>query len=412
MTIALAEFGRVGPTAVTRLAFTAEDEAAHTFIAERMRAIGLQTRTDAFGNLFGRRPGLEEAAPVILTGSHLDGPPYGGMFDGTTGVMCALEAVRAINHSSLALTHPLEVVAIRCEHLDRFGTSCLGSRAMSGKLTEDDLDRLVDKQTGESLREALLAAGHLRQPLASVHVGERVGAFVELHIEQGRVLEDARNRLGVVTAIAGPTRFLVRLEGVADHSGGTPMTLRRDAFCGAAEVALALERLAGSTSSSVGTIGVIEVSPGAMHTVPGLVEFAVDIRGVDATEKAALVRHFQSEMEAIAARRGLQLSWKCSVDEPPVPCSETVRRAIRDALMDEGLSHIEMPSGGGHDAQHLARCTDIGMIFVPSVDGISHTPQERTNWDDLALGAQALRLSLERLDAALPTNGSRPAQKP
>jgi N-carbamoyl-L-amino-acid hydrolase len=243
-----------------------------------------------------------------------------------------------------------------------------------------------------------------------VHIGERVGAFVELHIEQGRVLEDAGSRLGVVTAIAGPTRFLVRLEGLADHSGGTPMKLRRDAFCGAAEVALALERLAGSTASAVGTIGVIEVSPGAMHTVPGVAEFAVDIRGVDGTEKAALVRQFQSEMEAIAGRRGLRLSCKCSVDEPPVPCSEIVRRAIRDALKDEGLTHIEMPSGGGHDTQHLAGCTEAGMIFVPSVDGISHTPDERTSWDDLALGAQGLGVSLERLDAALPTNGLQAAQ--
>lgn len=400
-TIALAEFGRVGPTAVTRLAFTSEDEAAHKFIAQRMRAVGLETRVDAFGNVFGRRSGTDEAASVILTGSHLDGPPDGGMFDGTVGVICALEAVHAMNERGVALRHPLEVVAIRCEHLDRFGMSCLGSRAMSGKLNDPELDRLADRQTGESLREALLAAGHLGEPLASVRLEDRVGAFVELHIEQGRVLEDAGDRLGVVTAIAGPTRFLVRLEGVADHSGGTPMKLRRDALCGAAETALALERLATSTSSSVGTVGVFEVRPGAMHTVPGVAEFAVDIRGVDAAEKAALVVRFRSEMEAIAARRELGLSFTCSVDEPPVPCSELVRRAIGDALMDERLQYVEMASGGGHDTQHLSRCTEAGMIFVPSVAGISHAPEERTEWEDLALGATALRAALERLDTVL-----------
>lgn len=402
-TVALAEFGRVGATAVTRLAFTSEDEAAHDFIAERMRSVGLKTRTDAFGNVFGRRTGAEASAPAILTGSHLDGPPDGGMFDGTVGVLCALEAVRALNERGVMLRHPLEVVAIRCEHLDRFGMSCLGSRAMSGKLDESDLDQLVDKHTGESLREALLAAGHLGEGLASVRVNDRLAAFVELHIEQGRVLEEAKQHLGVVTAIAGPTRFLVRLEGVADHSGGTPMKLRRDALCGAAETALALERLASSTSSSVGTIGVFEVRPGAMHTVPGLAEFAVDIRGVDADEKVALVAHFKSEMEAISAKRGLHLGFTCTVDEAPVPCSQTVRRAIGGALVGEGLPYIEMPSGGGHDTQHLARCTEAGMIFVPSVAGISHAPPERTEWEDLALGAKALTATLERLDGELPT---------
>src|SRR5262249_1602252 len=156
------------------------DEAAHTFIAERMRALGLQTRTDAFGNVFGRREGAVRDAPVLMTGSHLDGPPDGGMFDGTIGVLCALEAVPALNEAGAELRHPFEIVAIRCEHLDRFGMSCLGSRAMSGKLTEADLDRLADRETGESLRAALEAAGHLKEPLASARLGKEVGAFVEL----------------------------------------------------------------------------------------------------------------------------------------------------------------------------------------------------------------------------------------
>jgi hydantoinase/carbamoylase family amidase len=401
-TIALAEFGRVGPTAVTRLAFTPEDEQAHEFVAQQMHALGLKTRVDAFGNLFGRREGTVPDAPAILTGSHLDGPPDGGMFDGTIGVLCALEAVRAMNERGLHLSHPLEVVAIRCEHLDRFGMSCLGSRALAGKLQDADLDRLVDKQTGESLRAALISAGHLREPLASVRLRGRVAAFLELHIEQGRVLEDGGDRLGIVTAIAGPTRFQVRLAGTADHSGGTPMRLRRDALCGASEIILALERLAGATSSSVGTVGTISVTPGAMHTIPGVAEFGVDIRGVDTIEKAALVSAFRAELQAVSDRRGLRLDFTCSVDEQAIPCSEIVRRAIREGVGTEGLPYVEMPSGGGHDTQHLAHCTEAGMMFVPSIDGISHTPQERTSWADLALGVRALGAALERLDVLLP----------
>jgi hydantoinase/carbamoylase family amidase len=395
--LALADFGRVGPTAVTRLAFTEEDEAAHAFILERMAELGLRTRIDAFGNVFGRREGTDPDAPVVLTGSHLDGPPDGGMFDGTVGVVCALEGVRLLNERGVQTVHPIEVAAIRCEHLDRFGLSCLGSRAMAGKLVDEDLDQLRDVQDGQTLRDALGTAGHLRGPLASVRRGHDLKAFVELHIEQGRVLEDRGERLGVVTSIPGPTRFQVRLRGSADHSGGTPMALRRDALCGAADVVLALERGAQATATSVGTVGILTARPGAVHTIPGEVELFVDIRGVDIAEKDRLVASFQDEMRAIASRRGLKLESHCSVDELPVPCSPAVRTAIASALDNARLEFIEMASGGGHDAQHMAKITDAGMIFVPSIAGISHTPEERTAWEDLALGTEALAASVERL---------------
>lgn len=398
--LALAEYGRVGESAVTRLAFTSTDEAAHAFVEQRMRAAGLQTRVDAFGNVFGRRAGTRAGALPILTGSHLDGPPDGGMFDGTIGVLCALEAIHLLDARGVRTEHPIEVVAIRCEHLDRFGVSCLGSRALSGKLTDADLDRLRDglvEPSQPTLREALTAAGHLREGLDSVRLAGRVDAFVELHIEQGRVLEDRGERLGVVTGIAGPTRFRVRLVGSADHSGGTPMSLRRDALCGAAETILELERIARESSSSVGTVGVISARPGAVHTIPGDVELRVDIRGTDADEKRDVVARFRSRLEAIARERELELTVESSVDEDPVPCAPRVRAAIAEALADAGIAAIEMPSGGGHDAQHLAHCTEVGMLFVPSIGGISHTPDERTSWDDLAHGAQALALCLERL---------------
>jgi hydantoinase/carbamoylase family amidase len=396
MTVALAKFGQVGPTAVTRIAFTDADEAAANFVESRMREVGLVVRVDEFGNVFGRREGAQPGGPVVLTGSHIDGPPDGGMFDGTVGVICAIEACRLLDEKQVRTSAAIEVVAIRCEHLDRFGVSCLGSRALAGKLTEEDLDELRD-DGGQSVREVLLSRGYMRKPLESVKLASDVFAFIELHIEQGRVLEDIGEQLGVVTGIAGPTRFRFHINGPADHSGGTPMSLRRDALCGAAEIILELERLALASSSTVGTIGVIEARPGAVHTIPGEVDFDVDIRGVEADEKVRIVEEFLVQASAIARRRGLDIVYTTSVDESPVSCSPWVRRELGESLRKVGLSFIEMPSGGGHDSQHLAACTDVGMLFIPSVGGISHTPQEFSRWEDLAVGAGALSHCLERL---------------
>ena len=347
MTGAFAEFGRVGPTAVTRLAFTAEDEAAHAFMAERMREAGLTTRVDAFGNVFGRREGEDPEAPVVLTGSHLDGPPDGGRFDGTIGVICGLEAIRLLDERGVRTRNAIEVAAIRCEHLDRFGLSCLGSRALSGKLTEEHLDRLRDDEAGETLRDALLGAGHLRDDLASVRLDGRVASFVELHIEQGKVLEERGERLGVVTGIAGPTRFHIRLGGSADHSGGTPMSLRRDALCGGAEIVLALERSAAATASCVGTVGIIEARPGAVHTIPGDVELRVDIRGVDGDAKAELVEVFTEHVRTIAGERDLALVMSCSVNKPPCPARRGCARPWRGRSRTPGWSPSRCTAAAG-----------------------------------------------------------------
>jgi N-carbamoyl-L-amino-acid hydrolase len=410
MTTALADFGREGPTAVNRIAFTPVDEVAHTFVERHMRELGLETRVDAFGNVFGRRAGDDPDALPVMTGSHLDGPPAGGMYDGTIGVVCALEAVRVMNDLGIRTRRPIDVAAIRCEHLDRFGLSCLGSRALSGKLQEDDLDRLTDilvepPERARTLREVLRGAGHLHENLESVRLAGKVHAFLELHIEQGKVLEERGERLGIVTGIAGPTRFNVTLEGSADHSGGTPMSLRHDALCGAAEAILALERIAESEPPSVGTVGVLSVSPGAVHTIVGEARFRVDIRGVERAAKQRVVDAFTTVIREIAERRGLELTMTCSVDEPPVPCSPGVVEAVAGALADAGMEAIRMPSGGGHDAQHMAHCTDAAMIFVPSAGGISHTPDEHTSWDDLAHGATAVLHSLIRLAGEVATPG-------
>ncbi|MEE8117180.1 MAG: M20 family metallo-hydrolase [Gemmatimonadales bacterium] len=393
---ALAEFGKVGPTAITRLAYTQEDNEAHRHVERLMRDAGMETRYDAFGNLFGRRNGTDAAAKPVVTGSHLDGPPNGGIYDGVIGVLSGIEVCRMLAEAQTRTRRPIEVVAVRCEHLDRFGLSCLGSRAFGGKLKPGDLDRLKD-DAGITLRQALDECGFEPERLETVNLKDRIHAWVELHVEQGRVLEDAGKTVGVVTAIAGPTRYKVRIEGIADHSGATPMSIRRDALCGAAEMVLDLERLSRATADCVGTVGIVEAFPGAVHTIPGSAEFYVDIRGVRKEDKQRLVEDFREAMERRARARDLELSVETFVDEDPVPCTDWVIETLTGVCRDLDANFMIMSSGAGHDTQHVAADADVGMFFIPSARGIAHTPDEYTAIEEVAYGAEVLAESLVRL---------------
>ena len=385
----LAGFGKCGPTAVTRLAFTQADNEAHRYVEELMIEAGLATRYDSFGNLFGRRAGADASAKPVVTGSHVDGPPNGGIYDGVIGVLSGIEVCRSLSRAGVTTRRPIEVCAVRAEHLDRFGVSCLGSRALGGKLSQDDLDRLEDDQ-GASLRQVLRQCGFEPDRLETVSLQGRIHAWIELHVEQGRVLEDAGKRIGVVTSIAGPTRYRVTVEGVADHSGATPMAIRRDALMGAAEMLLDLERLSSTTDDCVGTVGIIRALPGAVHTIPGTAEFFVDIRGVDKEAKTALVRQFRRAMEQRANARSLDLSVEMFVDEDPVSCTDWVVDTLTQVCRDLDASVLVMPSGAGHDTQHVAAVADVGMFFIPSSRGIAHTPEELTALEDVAYGTEVL----------------------
>lgn len=393
---ALAGFGKVGPTAITRLAFTPEDNAAHAYIEGRMRQAGLATHYDAFGNLWGTRKGTEQGAKPVVTGSHVDGPPDGGIYDGVIGVLSGLEVCRMLDEAKTPTRRPISVVAVRSEHLDRFGISCLGGRALGGKLKPADLDRLQDKD-GVTLRQALKDGGFAPDKLDSVSLKGKIHAWVELHVEQGRVLEDMGKLIGVVTAIAGPTRYKVRVEGMADHSGATPMSIRKDALCGAAEMILDLERLAKATADCVGTIGIVEAKPGAVHTIPGEAVFFVDIRGVRKDDKLKLVNDFLEAMERRARARNLKLSYETSVDENPVPCTPWIVEMLTDVCRTLDANFMIMPSGAGHDSQHVAAAADMGMLFIPSARGIAHTPEEYTAASDVAYGAEVFAEALLRL---------------
>jgi hydantoinase/carbamoylase family amidase len=361
---------------------------------------GLQTRLDAVGNLFGRWPGTEPDAPLVLTGSHVDTTLNAGRYDGVLGVLGAIEAVHALRRLGVQPRRSIEVVAWAGEE-PRFGTGCVGSRVAAGELERGDLDRLADRE-GVSMAEALRASGFDPDRLAEARIDPAtIHALVELHIEQGAVLESAGESIGVVTAIAAPHDFRVTLRGAATHAGATPMSLRRDALAGAAEAMLVLERLAQQSPSAttVATVGVVRARPGAINVVPGEVELDVDVRDSDLDAREQVVESSIAAAREIAERRGLEIEVTPIVVDVPVACDAGVVEAAEAACLGLALSHRRMVSGAYHDAMILGRNVPIGMIFVPSAGGISHHPDEYTAPEELDRGVRVLARTLVRLAA-------------
>jgi hydantoinase/carbamoylase family amidase len=383
---------------ITREVFTPTYARANEYVMELMMEAGLAARADAFGNLFGRVEGTEPGAAAILTGSHIDTTLNAGAYDGVLGVLGAIEALRALLESDWRPARPVEVVCFAGEE-PRFGSGCLGSRALVGSLSRGELDTMRDRD-GVSIAEAMRAVDldpdqleQVRLDLGAVH------AFVELHIEQAGVLEAAGVAVGAVTHIAAPHDLLVRVSGVAAHAGATPMTLRHDAFAGAAEAAVTLERLAceSASGSTVATIGIVHARPGAINVIPGDVELHVDIRDHDAAARTAVVDGFGAALEKIAARRELGIEVETITHDHPAVCSPMVVDAVRNACDELGQPYLDVISGAYHDAMVLGAHVPIGMIFVPSVGGISHSPLEFTAADDIDRGVRVLAGALRRL---------------
>ena len=381
---------------ITREVFTPTYERALEYVAGLMRDAGLGVRRDAFGNLYGRLEGTDPSLPLVRTGSHVDTTLNAGRYDGVVGVLGAIDAVAGLAPGRRSI----EVVAFAGEE-PRFGTGCIGSRAVVGNLSREDLDRLVDRD-GVSLAAALQGA-ELDPDAVSSAVWDpaAVHAFVELHIEQGIVLESSGSQVGVVTAIAAPHDLRIRLTGAATHAGATPMALRRDALAGAAEAMVELERLAvGSPSgTTVGTVGVLRLRPGAINVVPGEVELDVDIRDSDPAARQAVVDGLLAVVGVLASRRGLTASVDEIVRDEPAACSPFVVSAAEEACAALGITWRHMISGAYHDALILARRVPVGMLFVPSAGGVSHHPDEHTDPEDIDRGAAVLREVLRRLAA-------------
>jgi hydantoinase/carbamoylase family amidase len=385
---------------ITREVYTPTYAAALERVMDWMRAAGLEVRLDAVGNLFGRWTGSDPETAIVLTGSHVDTTLNAGRYDGVLGVLGAIQAIHALRAAGARPRRSIEVVAWAGEE-PRFGTGCVGSRAAAGDLERSDLDRLCDR-AGVSMADALREAGFEPDRLADARIDPAsIDALVELHIEQGAVLETGGESIGVVTAIAAPHDFRVTLHGAATHAGATPMELRRDALAGAAEAMLVIERLAqqSPSGSTVGTVGVLRVRPGAINVVPGEVELDVDVRDSDLAAREQVVSSILAAAEEIAERRGLAADVTPIVDDVPVACDPRVVEAAEAACRELGFAHRRMASGAYHDAMIMGRRVPIGMVFVPSAGGVSHHPDEYTAPEDLDRGVQVLAGTLARLAA-------------
>jgi hydantoinase/carbamoylase family amidase len=385
---------------ITREVYTPTYRAALEQVSAWMRESGLAPRLDAVGNLFGAWEGSEPGLPRVLTGSHVDTTLNAGRYDGVLGVLGAIDAVWRLRAEGVAPRRTIEVVAWAGEE-PRFGTGCVGSRAAAGQLDRARLDVLRDRD-GVSMADALRDAGLDPDRLREAELEpSTVHALVELHIEQGAVLEDAGEALGVVTAIAAPHDFTLTFTGAATHAGATPMRLRRDALAGAAEWMSALERVVHSSPSgtTVGTVGVVRVAPGAINVVPGEVALDVDIRDADLDAREAVAAAVIDQAEDIAARRGLRVTTSPIVEDMPVGCSPLVVEAAEAAARELGVPWRRMVSGAYHDAMIVGARVPIGMLFVPSRGGVSHHPDEYTAPEECERGVQALAGTLARLAA-------------
>jgi hydantoinase/carbamoylase family amidase len=370
----------------TRIAFSPEEDAALQLVSDWLEQAGLTPTYDDFGNLFASNDGNQPGAVTSASGSHLDTVPNGGPLDGALGVVAAIEAVEAMRAAEALPPRPLEVVIWRCEEPVRFSQGKVGSLLFSGQLTLDELSPL-----GEPPFDVASALSReTRQPRRDA--SRRIGSLLELHIEQGRRLERAGLPVGVVTAVAAPIRGRITIEGRADHSGSTPMDDRRDALAAAAEVVLAVEDAGRSEakSESEATSADITCHPGAINVVPGRAEVLVDIRGVDPTSMERLVEGISASCEMIASRRALDIHITILSRGVPTVLRESVIRRLEEVVRTLGHEPLLLPSGAGHDAQCLAGSADVGILFAPSVDGVSHSPGEFTRPEDVIESARAL----------------------
>ena len=397
--------GRIGigdRGSVTRLVFSIKELRSRQLLLHLLRQAQLKIHIDRIGNIFGRFEGGDPNLPAVLAGSHLDTVIHGGKYDGPVGVVGALEAIRTISESRIAVRAPLEVVCFVGEESSRFGFSTLGSSLVAGEVHPKDLTHAVDPQ-GTKLADVFSSLGISARNLRQLQRDPRsLKAYLELHIEQGPVLEARGKKIGLVTSIAAPSRFRVIFKGRADHSGTTPMDMRKDALVASAQLIEYIETVCRKYSSMakgrlVGTVGALKIEPGVINAVPGRAELSVDIRSTLRQAKARVVRMIKDQARAIARRREIGVEVLNIREETPVPLDPRLLRLTQAICDGKGVEYEIMPSGAGHDAMQMAKITPAAMIFVPSRRGISHNPLEWTAPDDIVLGAQLLMETLIRV---------------
>ncbi|MFF3852419.1 Zn-dependent hydrolase [Micromonospora sp. NPDC002575] len=387
---------------VSRLAYTRLERQAHDLFASLLAELGIASYTDAAGNTIGElAPDAEPRHGAIGTGSHLDSVPHGGAYDGTVGVVAALAVAAAASAGPRPRHRPWRFVAFAAEEGARFGQACNGSRIVAGLTGPADLRQLTDR-TGTTMAAAMTECGLAPERIDTALWEPRDWrAFVELHIEQGTVLEHRRVPIGVVDTVSGSTRLRVSLTGVAAHTGGTPMDNRRDALTAASECVLDCERLAvaAAEDNTRITVGTLTVEPGAITVIPGRVVFTVDVRETDYGRQRAAAHAVAQRCRTVAARRGVDVEVEELADTPPVSLSREVAAAARAAAASRGLQVETLASGASHDTQQISRLMPAGIVFVPSRSGLSHSPEEFSTADQIATGAAVLLETMYRLDA-------------
>lgn len=388
---AMSLIGKIGETGTCRPTMTPLEKQAFELASGWMQEAGMTTHIDHFGNLVGRLEGTDPGLPVLMMGSHLDSQPYGGRFDGVAGVLSAIEVMQTMREQGIRPRRSIDVVSFADEEGWRFNKGLFGSRGILGKLEEGELQRM-DKD-GITREQALIDFGCDPQKFhESEYKPGSIHCFLELHIEQGPVLDLANKPIGVVSGISGPLWLTVTLRGMAGHAGSVPMPIRQDALLGASEIVVALNRIATQVpgAPTVGTVGTMQVFPASRNIIPEEVRFTVDLRDIDLDRRNRYEKQLRDEIAAIAAKHRLSVSISEDTNSEPRYCAQWIKDIIHQQCRELRLDAPELMSGPFHDAIALSYACDYGMIFVRCKDGISHNPLEFASYEDLALGTEVL----------------------
>lgn len=391
----LAKFGAT-EQGITRLGYSPLDREAQTWLLAQVADLGLTVREDAVGNVFLRREGRENNLPPVACGSHLDTVIHGGAYDGMCGVVGALEALYMLQDADLKRS--IEVIIFRAEESSRFGFATMGSKLLTGSATPATLNK-GGKKDDVSFLEALRQWGCEPEKYADAVIAQGAyTSFSELHIEQGKVLEETKKQIGIVHNIAAPTRFKLHVRGMADHSGATPMGMRRDALVAAAKLILVVNEAAEQEKQHgiVGTVGVVEVEPGSINVVPGAVTLWVDVRGVEEKSIHRTLQAIKEAAENVAVLDKVDIQIEMLTQDKPVPLNEKLAQQTEAICQELGYSFLHMNSGAGHDAMHMAKIAPTTMVFIPCRGGISHNPAEYAELEDICRGITVLAEILRR----------------
>jgi allantoate deiminase len=390
----LSEIGRTKDDGVTRFSYTKEEAAANELVKSFMKEAGLIVEYDAVGNLIGTRIG-KPGYPTILLGSHIDTVPNGGKYDGALGVISAIEVLHSMKEQNIILNHTIKVYSFKDEEGSRFGLGMIGSCAVAGTLTTQMLEK--KDADGISVKQAMQTAGYDPDLIYKAQL-TNVKLYLELHIEQGKILESQNTGVGIVSGIAGPLWLKVKLRGLSEHAGATPMDQRNDSLVGASLMISEIETITKKYPEAVATVGFIQVLPNGTNVIPGHTEFTIDLRHVNESIRNELEMDMRQMIGHIALSRGLTYEIEELQRVAPSPCSKEIQQAIGSSIREEGIPVITLPSGAGHDGMQFKNLWPIGMIFARSRNGLSHNPEEFTSEEDIYLATKIFYKTLQKLD--------------